>query len=66
MRKRLHAFSEFSRTILPHEISYLLHSNQLQDRDRLRILEQIQQNTRQHPPGEDFDLGIDKRTYSHL
>lgn len=66
MRKQLGKFIEFSKGILPHEVDYLLHINRLQDPDRLAILERLQYNSQQFPPGEDFDTGIDKRTYSHL
>ncbi len=66
MRKRLNAFSEFAKTILPNEIDFLIASNQLQDEDRLAILERIRSNISQHPPEEAYDLSIDKRTYSHL
>lgn len=66
MRKRLNAFIEFAKTILPHEIDYLIGINQLKDKDRLAILEQIKENIQQSPPAEKYDLSIDKRTYSHL
>lgn len=66
MRKRLHAFIEFAKTILPHEIDYLIASNQLQDGSRRAILEQVRTNILHHPPKEEYDLRIDKRTYSHL
>lgn len=66
MRKQLGKFIEFSKGILPHEIEFLLEVNQLQDPDRLAILKRLQANVSQIPPGEDYDSGIDKRTYSHL
>ncbi len=66
MRRPLKTFTEFSHSILPHEIDYLLYANQLQDEDRVAILRQIRHNIEQQPPGDHFDVDIDKRTYSHL
>lgn len=66
MRKRLNAFAEFAKTILPHEIDFLIASNRLQEDSRMAILERIRSNISQYPPGDDYDQSIDKRTYSHL
>ncbi|HMX85592.1 MAG TPA: hypothetical protein PLP81_03100 [Saprospiraceae bacterium] len=65
-RTRLKKFSEFAVSLLPHETSYLLSVQQFQDDERLRMLETIHQVAVNSSKTDLFDVGIDKRKYSHL
>lgn len=66
MRARLKKFSDFSETLLPHELEYLLSVEQFEDDERLAILERIYQNCIPGNTPVAFDTSIDKRKYSHL
>ncbi|RME94228.1 MAG: hypothetical protein D6772_14960 [Bacteroidetes bacterium] len=66
MRSKLHKFTRFTETLLPHETAYLLAVQQLKDEDRLNILRQVDNNARQIGAYTAYDTNIDKRKYNHL
>lgn len=66
MRSKLHKFTTFTETLLPHETAYLLAVQQLKDEERLAILHQVDTNSRQIGSYTAFDTSIDKRKYNHL
>ncbi|TVR79796.1 MAG: hypothetical protein EA409_08690 [Saprospirales bacterium] len=66
MRARLKKFSDFSETLLPHELEYLLSVEQFEDDERRAILERIYHNCVPGNTPITFDTEIDKRKYSHL
>ncbi|WP_020571477.1 hypothetical protein [Neolewinella persica] len=66
MRNRLHKFTEFTGQLLPHETAYLLRTQQLEDPERLAILQRVDLNCRQVEQFTPYDLAIDKRKYHHL
>lgn len=66
MRNRLHKFTEFTGQLLPHETAYLLRTQQLEDPERLEILQRVDLNCRQVEQFTPYDLKIDKRKYNHL
>ncbi|MBK8505029.1 MAG: hypothetical protein IPL46_24155 [Saprospiraceae bacterium] len=66
MRAQLQKFTEFASQLLPHETTYLLSIQQFADADRLRILQQVDQNCQVIDAASDFDISIDKRKYNHL
>ncbi|RME36756.1 MAG: hypothetical protein D6794_08030 [Deltaproteobacteria bacterium] len=66
MRTALKKFTEFTRSLLPHETAWLLSVHQLKDEERLRILQRIDYNARHIDQFTPYDTSIDKRKYSHL
>lgn len=66
MRPKLHAFDQFSKSLLPHETYYLLHSQQFADEDRLKILNTLHEHGKHIESTVAWDESIDKRKYSHL
>lgn len=66
MRNRLHKFTEFTGQLLPHETAYLLRTQQLEDPERLAILQRVDLNCRRVEQFTPYDLTIDKRKYHHL
>lgn len=66
MRAKLQKFTDFTLTLLPHEVSYLLSIQQFQDEDRLNILKRIAHNIDQGNRFIDYDTKINKRKYSNL
>lgn len=66
MRNRLHKFTEFTGQLLPHETAYLLRIQQLEDPERLAILQRVDLNCRRVEQFTPYDLAIDKRKYHHL
>ncbi len=66
MRSKLQKFTAFANTLLPHETVYLLSVQQLEDPQKLEILQRIDYNCRHIDQFTPFDTKIDKRKYSHL
>lgn len=66
MRAKLQKFTDFTLTLLPHEVSYLLSIQQFQDEDRLNILKRIAHNIEQGNQFIDYDTSLNKRKYSNL
>lgn len=66
MRTKLHLFSAFANSLLPHETAYLLKVQQFEDPVRLEILRQIDRNCRSIGPFTPFDENQDKRKFSNL
>ena len=66
MRQKLQKFTDFTQSLLPHEVVYLQHIQQFQDDVRRQILDKIGQYTHHWPEEDPFDTDIDKRKYSHL
>ncbi|MGC8866171.1 MAG: tetratricopeptide repeat protein [Bacteroidales bacterium] len=66
MKDKLRTFSDFSQSLFPHEIDYLLSIQQFQKEENLKILQIIHHNA--HHPGQSrpLDPPIDKRTYSYM
>ncbi len=66
MKDKLSTFTEFSRSLFPHETDYLLSVQQFQKEENLHILQTIHHNA-YHPSSPlPFDPAIDKRTYSYM
>lgn len=66
MRNKLQKFTDFANKLLPHETAYLLSIQQFEDKIKLGILEQMDQNCRNLRHFTPYDDGIDKRKYSNL
>lgn len=66
MKGKLQKFTAFTNKLLPHETAYLLAVQQLQDAERLAILQRIDHNARHIDQFTDYDPLIDKRKYNHL
>jgi hypothetical protein len=66
VRNRLNKFTEFTGQLLPHETAYLLRTQQLEDPERLAILQRVDLNCRQVDQFTPYELAIDKRKYHHL
>lgn len=65
MRAKLNTFLEFTQSLYPHEIDYLLSVQNFSKQSNLKILHQIQSNSLLQIPRA-FDTHIDKRTYSYV
>lgn len=66
MRPKLKTFQAFADQLLPHETQYLLSIQQLEDPVKLRLLQQLDHNSRHRHDQRPFDPEIDRRKYSHL
>ncbi len=66
MKHKLAIFTQFSKTLYPHEIGYLLEHNNFSDEETLQILQVIAYNSRHPHHTKAFDENIDKRKYSNL
>ncbi len=66
MKQKLAQFEQFAQQIFPHEISYLLRENNINDPERLNILYHIAKLANGRDAVVSFDTSIDKRKYSHL
>ncbi len=65
MRAKLNTFLEFTQSLYPHEIDYLLSVQNFSKQSNLKILHQIQSNSLLQVPRA-FDTHVDKRTYSYV
>ncbi len=66
MKDKLRTFTEFSQSLFPHEIDYLLSIQQFQKEENLNLLKVIHHNAHCPQQPRSFDPSIDKRTYSYL
>lgn len=66
MNQKSDRFLQFAKELLPHEVDYLLSQSQLEDPERIKILDQIAQTTRNTATDLQLDRNIDRRKYSHL
>lgn len=66
MRSKLQKFTEFTRTLLPHETRYLLAVEHFDDKAKRAILERVDHNCRRVDQFLPFDEMLDKRKYSSL
>ncbi len=63
---QLKKFSQFVDTLLPHETAYLLNVQQLQDPERLALLQELDIAAKLPNKAHQMPLEYDKRKYSHL
>ncbi len=63
---KLKKFTEFTDSLLPHEVMLLDCSAQFQDLDRSSIFEIIKYNVLSKDKKKEFEPDVDKRKYSHL
>lgn len=66
MRNKLQKFTDFANSLLPHETQYLLDIQQLEDQQKLGILERVDYNCRHIDQFTPYDETLDKRKYSNL
>ncbi len=66
MREKLKTFTDFTSSLLPHELFYLERNHKFQDQDKVTILEQIKWNVCQPLQFREYNENIDKRKYSKL
>ena len=66
MRQKLQSFQEFTQSLYPHEIDYLIHFQNFNKEINEKILRQIHYNLTSGRPPKEFDQNIHKRTYSYL
>jgi hypothetical protein len=66
MRTKLNTFWEFTRSLYPHELDYLMSVQKFTKGNNLKILQQIYYNCNSGQPPILFDAAIDKRTYSYV
>lgn len=66
MRTKLSTFQEFTESLYPHEIEYLLSIQNFSKTINLEILRQIHTNSTSKNTIKPFDSNVDKRTYSYL
>ena len=66
MKTKLKKFTEFSKTILPHEAKYLESKYQFTDPEKLSIISLVISNAVSQQGRKDFDTTINKRKYSYI
>ena len=66
MKQKLKKFTEFSKTILPHEANYLKSIIQFTDSEKLQIINLLIANASSKLEFKDFDVNINKRKYSYI
>lgn len=66
MPTKLNTFWEFTQTLYPHEIEYLLSVQNFSKEVNVLILNKIHANSLAQAPSKNFDTKIDKRTYSYI
>ncbi|MBL85276.1 MAG: hypothetical protein CMO82_01305 [Winogradskyella sp.] len=66
MKQKLKKFTEFSKTILPHEANYLKSVIQFTDDEKLKIINLLISNALSKLEFKDFDTAINKRKYSYI
>lgn len=66
MKQKLKKFTEFSKTILPHEANYLKSVIQFMDSEKLQIINLLIANASSKLEFKDFDVNINKRKYSYI
>ncbi len=66
MKDKLKKFSEFSNTIMPHEVDYLMSMQNFKDADNHNILDVLCHNSKFPNEPKRFNVDIDKRKYSKV
>jgi hypothetical protein len=66
MRTKLNTFWEFTQSLYPHELDYLMSVQQFTKESNLKILMQVYHNCNAIQSLKMFDTKIDKRTYSYI
>jgi len=66
MRAKLNTFQEFTQSLYPHEVDYLLSVQNFSKESNLLILHQIHANSNSQQAPKAFDTNVDKRTYSYI
>ncbi len=66
MRTKLTTFQEYTQSLYPHEVDYLLSVQNFSKKSNLCILQQIHTNSTLQHITKAFDANIDKRTYSYV
>ncbi len=66
MKPKLQTFTEFTGSLFPHEIEFLISSQQFEKEENRRIFGSIAYNSTHPWKPKSFDESIDKRTYSYL
>ncbi len=65
-RTILQSFYAFAEELLPHQVSWLLKTNQLKDAQKISILKILNHNLNQPHKPLPFPVNIDKRKYSYM
>jgi hypothetical protein len=66
MKFKLVAFSDFANQLYPHEADYLLSINKFTKEINREILSTIHYNCHHPDQVKEFDVNVDKRTYSYI
>lgn len=66
MRTKLTTFQEYTQSLYPHEVDFLLSVQNFSKKTNLAILRQIHTNTTLQQTPKAFDTTVDKRTYSYV
>lgn len=66
MKAKLKKFTDFSKSILPHEANYLKTIIKFTDEEKLHIINLLISNAQSNNNFSDFDTKIDKRKYSYI
>lgn len=66
MKQKLKKFTEFSKSILPHEANYLKSVIQFTDPEKLKIINLLITNATSKNQCKPFDANINKRKYSYI
>lgn len=66
MKQKLKKFTEFSKSILPHEAKFLKSVIQFKDAEKLKIINQLILNASSDCNFKAFDTSINKRKYSYV
>ncbi|GLR20009.1 hypothetical protein [Portibacter lacus] len=66
MKQKLKKIQVYANSLLPHETTYLLQEQKMEDEEKLSILKIIAYNSNNFTHPKAFDFSIDKRKYSHL
>jgi hypothetical protein len=66
LKQKLKKFTEFSKTILPHEANYLKRIIQFTDGEKLQIINLLISNALSKLEFKEYDTTINKRKYSYI
>jgi len=66
MKQKLKKFDDFTQSLFPHEIKYLLSVQNFNSLENIDILEKIASNLKTTEKYKEFDTSIDKRRYSNI
>jgi len=66
MHSRLNKFSEYTNSLFPHELDYLLSIQKFEHSGNLKILNIVNYNSKNPHTALHFDVRVDKRRYSYM